>query len=1093
MNKRYLQLLGVPHVACDEGDVPRFRSQRTIALLGYLVAERRVLTRAGLAALFWPDEPVDKGKANLRRELHNLAQILPDCWETDRVQVAFVPANQTTVDLDVLQQHADAGEWQAAAELLRGDFLEGINLDENPEFESWLLGERERWRQQTEQSLNRAVDQLERQGAYRQAIKFAQRLLQLMPWQEETHRRLMRLLALSGQRSAALKQFARCQQALAEELGVEVSADTLALYERIKTTPTWSLNNIPAVTTPLIGREQEVATLAAMVTNPEIRLVTITGMGGMGKTRLALGVAWQLAEGHFRDGVVFVALAAVESGEQAVTAIAQALRFPFSEQNPRTPHQQLVDYLRVKELLLILDNCEHLLQELDVVTELLQAAPQLRILATSRERLRLHGEHLFALQGLARAEERTDHPAAQLFIAAAQRVNPDFAIVNQNAAHINQICRMVDGMPLALELAAAWTDSLSPTAIAEEIKKSADILATDLRNLPVRHRSMSAVLDATWRRLSPPLQQGLAALSVFRGTFDLHAAQAIAQATAPMLAQLVSHSLLSFDLEAERYQLHELLRQYSQDKLKGIPEVASKIPDQHSRHYCALLASAVDNLRTIDKAIAQSHFAADFENICQAWDWALEHGQIERLQDTVDGFGFLLMRMNRYHEGAARFEQALRQVEAQGSDGTANDIYHYVFAQLLVWCGEFVHFLGDNNRAYTMLHQALEILASSKLENIETQHARATALYCLGDTISGEAAQRCYQQACELAKKTNDRWLEASALQALSSLFLRESMGSLEKAKDVVEQSLSIHRDIRDPWGISWNLLTLGEIALNQGDIAAGRRMIDESLQISQQLDLENQIARCYALYGDIALAAGEFQTANERYRFSVAMWHALNLPNAAIIDQCSLAWSLVHVGSSAAAHRAVKKAHRLLQNEKSFKAANDRFYFVSGLLALADGEQSEARQHFQLCMKLAEFPSSRGYAFCGLVLAARGLNTSTDARRYLDEAVKAARGIGFYLLTLHTLSVAALLLADAGDADYARELHVLLKQHPFTANSHWVKDVIDLPLEQAIRTVQSGTYDAGQRNPAIRQWCVQTKEVCQELVDLLPQAVCFK
>ncbi|MCB9156314.1 MAG: hypothetical protein H6645_04270 [Caldilineaceae bacterium] len=181
-------------MSTSSSDVPRFRSQRTIALLGYLVAEQRVLAREQLAALFWPDEPTDKGKANLRRELHNLAQILPDCWEADRVQVAFVPTHQTTVDLDVLQQYTAAGEWQAAAELLRSDFLEGIDLAENPEFETWLLGEREHWRQQAETILTQLIAQQSRLAHYHEALRHARRLLRLTPWNESIHRQVMLML-----------------------------------------------------------------------------------------------------------------------------------------------------------------------------------------------------------------------------------------------------------------------------------------------------------------------------------------------------------------------------------------------------------------------------------------------------------------------------------------------------------------------------------------------------------------------------------------------------------------------------------------------------------------------------------------------------------------------------------------------------------------------------------------------------------------------------------------------------------------------------------------------------------------------------------
>ena len=235
---REISLLGTVRVESSDADVPRFRSQRATALLGYLAIERRPLMRTHLAALLWPDETPESGKTKLRRELYNLAQILPGCWEVDRLKVHFVPASETTVDLDLIRQHEQEENWEAAADLLRGDFLEGLVLGDNLEFETWLLGERERWRQRAASILTRATDELEHLGSYRRALRHAQHLLQIMPWREETHRHVMRLLALSDQRSAALKQFEICKQMLWDELGVKPSAETRTLYEHIRRSPT---------------------------------------------------------------------------------------------------------------------------------------------------------------------------------------------------------------------------------------------------------------------------------------------------------------------------------------------------------------------------------------------------------------------------------------------------------------------------------------------------------------------------------------------------------------------------------------------------------------------------------------------------------------------------------------------------------------------------------------------------------------------------------------------------------------------------------------------------------------------------------------
>ena len=215
-------------------DTPRFRSRRTIALLGYLVAERRPIARSHLAALFWPDDEPSKGRGNLRRELHNLGKIFPNCWQLDRQTVAFTPSTDLNVDIYILLELENHGHWIEAADLLGGEFLEALYLDNNLEFENWLAGERERWRWRTETILTRVIEGHIRRGRYRDALQNGQRLLQFAPWKEETHRQVMRLLTWSGQRGAALRQFDVCQQALLNDLGVEPTEKTIALFQQIQ-------------------------------------------------------------------------------------------------------------------------------------------------------------------------------------------------------------------------------------------------------------------------------------------------------------------------------------------------------------------------------------------------------------------------------------------------------------------------------------------------------------------------------------------------------------------------------------------------------------------------------------------------------------------------------------------------------------------------------------------------------------------------------------------------------------------------------------------------------------------------------------------
>ena len=323
LSSRLLRLLGPPRVeqlqkvqnktmGSEAGDVPRFRSRRTVALLGYLAAERREVGRDFLAALFWPDQASSKGRSNLRRELHNLAQILPDCWVLDRQAVAFVPSNGTMVDLYTLLDLQARGRWDEAAELLVGEFLEGLFLDDNLEFENWLLAERERWRNRAETILTRLIDGHIHRGQYADALNITRRLLQLSPWNEQAHRQSMRLLAWTGQRGNALRAFEDCKRALWDELGVEPAAETIALYKQILGGELDMPPQLPAFLTleetryrseppRFVARERQLAQMDSFLKAAlagQGRVIFITGGPGRGKTALLEAFARRAMEIH---------------------------------------------------------------------------------------------------------------------------------------------------------------------------------------------------------------------------------------------------------------------------------------------------------------------------------------------------------------------------------------------------------------------------------------------------------------------------------------------------------------------------------------------------------------------------------------------------------------------------------------------------------------------------------------------------------------------------------------------------------------------------------------------------------------------------
>jgi predicted ATPase/DNA-binding SARP family transcriptional activator len=599
-----VRLLGPVQISRDEQPIS-VRGYKPVALLAYLLVTGVAHTRQHLVDLLFdgPDDP----KASLRWTLSELRRAIgAEYILADRQQIVFNFEGDYWLDVTDFE----AGQ----SDLYRGDFLEGLNVRDAFGFEEWTLFERERLKGIYQAALTRRLETSESGGDDQAVIETAHKLLSLDNLREGRYRALMRAYARQGQREAALAQFDLCRQVLKTELGVEPGADTVALAEAIRqgtieTTPDVPPTplpprppaplhtlRVPPQPTPFIGREAELTALDDLIADPSVRMVTIVGLGGMGKTRLALALAEKVVGSErqlirtatvrsspgaeptllFPNGVFFVSLAPLSGVDQIVPTIAQALDFRLETGQTggltRKPQQQLLDYLHQKRLLLILDNLEHLLSPpsegeenggSELLAQILQTAPGIQILATSRERLNLREEHIYSIQGLefpdwetpvnvAHPGEGAEYAAAKLFLQSARRVRPNFELVADDLPYLTRICRLVEGMPLGIELAASWVDMLSLADIAAEIQQGLDFLEKEVRNVPERHRSIRAVFDTSWGRLSEAEQDVFAQLSVFRGGFTREAAQEVTAtreglpASLRMLATLSNKSLLGF-------------------------------------------------------------------------------------------------------------------------------------------------------------------------------------------------------------------------------------------------------------------------------------------------------------------------------------------------------------------------------------------------------------------------------------------------------------------------------------------------------------------------------------------------------------------
>ncbi len=647
-----MRLLGKPQVQLGEKPVAGFISSKAQALLFYLAVTGISHTRESVAALLWGDMPQAHANKNLRNVLSNLRALVGDHLNITRYDVAFNRPAPYWLDvenfLNALGDDAskqDAQNLHRAVELVQGDFLEGFYAGDTLGFEEWALGKRSLLNALMVQALHTlVVKHLERQE-YAAGIEYANRLLAIEPWREETHRHLMLLYARSRQRSAALAQFEICKRVLKHELAAEPLNETLALYERIFSAAAPPPHNLPPQLTPLIGRAQELAQIATHLNNPAAQLLTLVGPGGIGKTRLALHVAEKAIdpETHldapFSDGVFLVPLAdASLGGEDARGALFQTIADMLGvEFKGALPAQaQLLNHLREKNILLILDNFEQFVSEARALSDLLRYAPHTRVITTSRVRLNLRHEYLLEIGGLEYPVLRglpldaiLDYSGVSLFVQCAQRTQSQFELTDENAMEVARICELVEGAPLGIELAASWLRMLSPQEIAREIEASMDFLTTAAQDAPERHRSLRAVFEYSWNLLASSEQEMFRSLAVFRGGFDRDAAAHVVGASLPALAGLVDKSLLRRSA-AGRYAIHELLHLYANEKLSEDQE-NERVHDAHCRYFAELLTRHQAQLQSDDVASALTALGAERENVRAAWNWAVSHRRVREM------------------------------------------------------------------------------------------------------------------------------------------------------------------------------------------------------------------------------------------------------------------------------------------------------------------------------------------------------------------------------------------------------------------------------------------------------------------------------
>jgi predicted ATPase/DNA-binding SARP family transcriptional activator len=920
-------------------------SRKAEAILVYVAVTGQPQPRSVMATLLWPEDSESHALTSLRVALAALRRVLTEYLDISRDAVGIKPGAEIYLDVSALKEKLMGEQVEQALEIYRGDFLAGFNLRDSLEFEDWRRLQAEYLRQLLTKGLHTTIlDALDTEE-YKKGLFLAQRLIALDPLDEWAYRQCMLLYVLDGQRGLSLEQYELCRATLQAELGVEPSPETKQLQQQIiqGTQPIDSRtvippHNLPSPQTSFIGREKELAQIASLLRDPACRLLTLVGPGGIGKTRLALQAAFKVLR-SFPDGVYFISLETLSLADYMVPAIASALQFNIDLFiNPELdPKYQLFNFLRNKTCLLIFDGSEHLLAGVGLMAEILTNAPRLKILVTSRQKLELAGEWLFPVMGLpilqlspGAALEPTS--ALRLFYERARQANTGFQPRTVGQEEVVHLCRLVEGIPLGIELAAAWTPLLTPLEIAAEIQNNLNFLTTDARDVPEKHHSLRAVFDSSWRMLDDAQRQAFCRLAVFQGDFDHNAAQQIAGLSLAQLSSLLAKSLLTNE-HSGRFHLHALLRRYADEKLEFNSSEKESIHENHCHYYIDFLLQREKDLFSAGMYIARDEIRPELDNLRAAVKWATVHWPIEQIRRLLVILSSFYV-IHGWYEGKDALHEIARvrsdSLISRGiSDVQSDPVYLSVRAhQAFFLCNMgqskesdeisqeclqplqelgfslelsvCIQNLGVNAAFRGEYKRAIELLESAILIGKDCNFfAWPTYLLWLGHTywLQGEYQRGMdyLEKAYELFKRQENSWGLAFALSKMGLL-----ADGLEQFADAItfhRKAFTIFEQINSPAGKAYVLSRMCMAAYFQDNYA---QAIQFGLQAYQMFDTLGHIwglITSLSRLGFAYLGSGELEKAREYFNTSLVQSRQNDMTPQALYALAGLACVLVQEG----------------------------------------------------------------------------------------------------------------------------------------------------------------------------------------------------
>ena len=919
------------------------------ALFKILVAERgRTYSRDELLEFLWPDLSPKQGLNNLHVRVSQLRQLLEprlrrgqgrksayiltihegyrfnpetDCWVDTE---AFAHRCQRAEALQAQGRFAETIEaYEAALRLYRGDFLE------EDRYEEWTIPHRERWRETLLLSLAQLAECHARLGQYARALKRCRRVLELEPLRESVYCQKMLYHFLAGERSEALQTYQACARLLKEQLQVEPASETFTLYGQILKgeipgvkgvyplpfSPAPARHNLPQQLTSFIGRAREMLEVERLLSHS--RLLTLTGVGGCGKTRLALQVVANLLA-EYTNGVWWVDLAALSDPSRVPQTVASALGVREERSPPLM--EALMNYLQSKHLLLVLDNCEHLIEACaQLVQALLSSCPNLRILVTSREALGFAGEVVWPVPPLLLPDPQrplplecfTQYDAICLFLERAVYSQSQFALTQQNASAVVQVCQRLDGLPLAIELAAGKLKALSVEQVAQRLDDRFQLLRGASRTALPRHQTLQAMMDWSFQLLSKAEQVLLRRLAVFAGGFSLEALEAVCPGegleeheVVDLLMRLVDKSLVVVEERGGevRYRLLETVRQYARGKLRGSGE-SKTLRDRHLDFFLRLGEEAEPKLRGAEQIPWLNQLKMEHDNLRAALEWSLEGRDTKaglRLAKSLERFWEIHGHVSEGREWLARVLD-----RAEASKATA------LQAMTLIAASRLASLQDDLTAMSAFCEKSLRICQA-----LGEKRGVADSLHYLGQVAFTQCdfvrARSLYEESLAIRQELGDKWDIASSLNNLGNVALYQR--DLAQARSFYQESLAIRRELGDKAYIAGSLNNLGLVAFYQGDYMAARLLHEESLAILRELGANHGISQSLHNLAEVAKAQGDYERATALYRENLTLWWEVGNRN--------ISYDLEGLATLASAQGQPERAARLFGAAESHREA---------------------------------------------------------------------------------------------------------------------------------------------------------------------------